>query len=207
MLGYTNLRGLFLFVYLSVGLGFLPFRTEAQGTPRELDRTQFGIGYIANAPDLMAGIGGYVVVPKLGGIGIYVDAKYDLQNPSDTQEFEPGLTVDQVENEVDGATFLESESSYQSFNVAVVRPLNPFLMVYFGGGLAQRTRYSEYEDRSGTLGRGGVFWVEDPSQEENRLNMMIGFMMRMGPRITSQFGFETQPRGITTGVSLRLPSW
>ena len=207
MLGYTHVRGLFLFGGLVMGLGSFPCHAVAQGAPRALEGPQFGIGYIASAPDLMGGIGGYVVVPTLGGIGIYLDAKFDLQNPSSSEEFESSLTAEQVPHEVVGANFIESESSYRSFNVAVVRPLNSFLMVYLGGGLAQRTRYNEYEDPSKTLGRGGIFWVEFPSEAENRMNMMIGMMMRVGPRITSHFGFETQPRGITVGISLRLPSW
>lgn len=81
-------------------------------------------------------------------------------------------------------------------------------MVYGGGGIAQRTRFNEYEVPGDvSLGRGGLLWVEDPSQEESRVNLMLGLMMRVSSRITSHFGFETQPRGITAGMSLRIPSW
>lgn len=207
MRGIMRLRGLVAPLGFILVLGSFPSRAETQEEPGELDHTHFGIGYIANAPDLMSGVGAYFVIPKLGGIGLYVDAKFDVKNPSDSPEFDSSLTADDVPNEVEGASYIESESSYRSFNVAVVRPVSPFLMVYAGGGLAHRTRYAEYEDPRQTHGRGGVFWVESPSEEEDRVNLMIGMMMRVGPRITSHFGFETQPRGITAGLSLRLPSW
>ncbi len=209
MRGFANARILCtaLLVGLLWSVGSSDLEAQSRSGPRELDAPQFGIGFIANAPDMMTGGGAYVVLPKWGGIGIFVDAKFDYQNPSDSEEFEPGLTADRVPFEVDGANFIEHESSYRSFNVGLIRPINPFLMVYGGAGLAKRTRYSEYEEPSREYGRGGIFWVEAPSEAEDRLNMMIGLMMRMGPRITSHFGFETQPRGITVGFSLRLPSW
>jgi hypothetical protein len=36
---------------------------------------------------------------------------------------------------------------------------------------------------------------------------MLGVFFRLTSLISSQFGFETQPRGITAGASLRLPRW
>lgn len=191
------------------GLGIWVPTADAQSRPRvrELDGLQFGIGYIANAPDMVTGGGAYVIFPKWGGIGIYVDAKFDPENPSDSEEFEPGLTAVQAQNEVPGARFVEHESSYRSFNVALVRPVSPYLMIYGGGGLAYRTEYQEYEEPSKNYGRGGIFWVEAPSRDETRFNIMLGIMMRMSSRLTSHFGFETQPRGITAGLSFRLPSW
>lgn len=196
-----------LTVGMVVGLGCLPAGGRAQNRPGPLEGPHFGIGYIANAPELMGGIGGYFIVPKFGGIGLYMDAKIDLKNPSDTEEFEADWTPERVADEVTGANYLEHESSYSSVNLAVIRPLNPFLMVYGGGGLVRRTRYMEYEDPNRTLGRGGVFWVESPTEEETRVNLMLGMMMRVSSRITSHFGFETQPRGITAGLTLRFPSW
>jgi len=207
MRGYKHVRRLLALSAVAGSIGLLPSVADAQEGPRELDRPQFGIGYIANAPDLMSGVGVYAVLPKFGGIGLYVDAKFDLGNPSDNMEFEPSLTDEDIENQVDGANYVESESSYRSYNVALVRPVNSFLMVYIGGGIAHRTQYAEYQDPGKTVGVGGVVWVESPSEEENRTNLMVGIMMRMGPRITSHFGFETQPRGVTAGLSLRLPSW
>lgn len=197
----------FLLLGSLAGYGFLPQAARAQQTIPELDRTQFGIGYIVNAPDEMGGVGGYVVFPKWGGIGLYLDYKWDFSDPANSEDFEEGLTAEDVPFEVPSAFFLEKEPSYRGFNVALVRPVTSFLMLYGGAGLKQRTVYHSYEDPSGTLGRGGVFWVESTSESDDRVNVLLGLMMRVGPRVTSHFGFESEPRGITAGVSLRIPRW
>jgi hypothetical protein len=187
--------------------GFVPQATSAQQTLRELDRTQFGIGYVANAPDELGGVGGYVVFPKWGGIGLYVDYKWDLSNPADSEEFVGTLTAEEVPFEVPSAHYLERTSSSRGFNVALVRPVSSFLMLYGGAGLKRRTRFESFQDPTGTMGRLGVFWVESTAGTENRMNVLFGLMMRVGPSVTSHFGIETEPRGITAGVSLRFPRW
>ncbi len=207
MRGYTQLGFCFVLLFLGLGTGG-PFQgLLGQQTVRELDRTQFGIGYIVNAPDQMAGIGGYVVFQKWGGIGLYVDYKWDLSNPADDDGFEEGLTAEEVPYEVSGAYFLGKESSYQGLNFALVRPVNSFLMLYGGAGLARRTEYYAYEDPSTNLGQLGAFQVESTAESGDFVNVLFGIMMRVGPRVTSHFGFETQPKGVTAGLSLRLPRW
>ena len=185
--------------------------------PREIDRKQYGFGYVVNAPEMMGGVGAYVLFPpgswglseRLGAWGIYVDAKFDLENPSDSDDFEPDWTAQMVLDSIQGNIPGETQSSWMSLNVALVRPVNPYLNIYAGGGYARRTKFRLYEDPSGEwdLGRADVFWVESPSELDTRFNMMVGIMMRLGPRISSQFGIETQPRGVNAGVTLRLPAW
>jgi len=206
---FTPVGICFLLVSFGLGTGAISQDLLAQQTKtiRELDRTQFGIGYVANAPDEMGGVGGYVVFDKWGGIGVYVDYKWDLSSPANEEGYEEGLTAEEVPFVVANANFLERKSSYKGFNVALVRPISSFLMVYGGGGMAKRTRYHSYEDVSTTLGRGGVFWVESIDETGDFFNAMAGLMMRVGSRITSHFGFETAPRGVTAGLSLRLPRW
>jgi len=172
-----------------------------------VERAQFGIGYVANAPESMAGIGGYVILPALGGIGLYLDAKFDPTDPSDKSGFEAGLTAEQVRETVPGNEFIKDESSWQSFNAAVVRPLNPYLIVYAGGGVAKRTVFELYEEPSGTWGMSGVLWVEAPDREETRVNFMLGAILRLSSRISTHFGFETEPTGVTVGASVRVPRW
>jgi hypothetical protein len=172
-----------------------------------LERTHFGIGYVANAPGLLAGGNAYLVIPRWGGVGIYVDAKFDIDNPSGDDAFVDSLDATQVANQVTGAEFVDAESSWRSINVALVRPVSAFLMVYGGAGISHRTRYHFYEEPSQTLGLGGVFWVEAPAEEEDRVNLMLGVLMRLSSRVSTQFGFETEPRGLSVGASLRLPRW
>jgi hypothetical protein len=175
---------------------------------QELDRVRFGIGFVANAPSQMVGVGGYVLLPVLGGIGLYVDGKGDIDSPAEDRAFEEGLTAADVENDprYAGTRFLEDETSWRrNYNVALVRPVNPFLMVYGGAGISQGEGYTLYDVPQGDVGR--ALWVRDPRGDENRVNFMVGLILRVVPSISSQLGFETQPRGFTAGLSLRLPPW
>jgi hypothetical protein len=191
------------FLGVAVGVGAMPL--WAQGAPGELSRTQFGIGYVANAPSLMAGGGGYVLFPAWGGVGLYVDAKFDLHNPSDDVAFRPGTTPEELEAEIPGVEFIKRETSWRSFNVGLVRPLTPALMAYAGAGYSRASYYRLYQEVSMDVGR--AIWVEAPDDEETRVNLMLGILVRVNATITSQFGFETQPRGMSIGASLRLPRW
>ncbi len=167
-----------------------------------------GIGYVANAPDVMVGGVAYVVWPALGGIGLYVDAKFAGGSPSGSEDFEEDWTPGRVESEIPGVNFRQKESSWRSFSVAVIRPLNPSLMVYGGLSRFNRTEYWLYEASTTVdLGRAGIFWVESPDDAESGVSVMAGALMRLSSLISTQFGFESRPRGITVGVSLRLPPW
>jgi hypothetical protein len=188
-----------------ISTGFGPPPLGAQSLPRELSRTQFGIGYVANAPNMLGGGNAYVLFPVLGGIGLYVDAKFDLNSPSDDLAFRSDITDDEVGSEVPGAEYIKREFSWKSFNVGVVRPLTPFFMIYGGAGPSRATVYHLYETIEADIGR--ALWVEAPDREETRVNLMLGAFLRLTSLISSQFGFETQPRGITVGASLRLPPW
>ena len=53
----------------------------------------------------MAGGGAYLVTRYLGGIGVYLDAKFDIEDPSGDRDFESGLTADEV--------FQAKEAGYQ----------------------------------------------------------------------------------------------
>ena len=173
-----------------------------------MDRVHFGIGFVANAPNQMVGAGGYVLLPLLGGIGLYVDWKGDIESPADDRAFDKGLTAAEVvaDPRYAGTNYVTRETSWRrSFNVALVRPLNPFLMVYGGAGYAQGELYALYDVPQGNIGR--ALWVRDPEGDEDRVNMMFGFILRMLPMISTQIGIETQPRGVTAGMSLRLPPW
>ena len=199
-----SLRG-FLFGAVACGITLAGQPAAAQGPTQP----HVGIGYVANAPDVMLGVVAYVVWPALGGIGLYVDAKFPGSDPSGSKDFEAGLTPDQVVGQVAGVNFRKSEASWQSFSVAVIRPLNPSLMVYGGLGRFEKTEYYLYEADPETtdLGRAGVFWVEAPEGAETGVSIMVGALMRLSSVISTQFGYETRPRGVTVGLSLRLPPW
>lgn len=193
---------------LTVLLGLLaaaPFPTRAQTTTSGMERPHFGIGYAANAPNVMAGGGLYRVTSLWGGLGFYIDAKFDVEDPSGQDEFESGLTAGDVLDQVEGARFVKRESSYKSFNAALMKPVSPYLILYAGGGVVQRTRYHLYQAPDSDLGVAGIFWVRAPLEDDTQGNFMVGAFMRVSSFLSTQVGIETEPKGFTIGVSIRLP--
>lgn len=166
--------------------------------------TTYGIGYVANAPDMLAGGAAYVILPVAGGLGLYVDAKFDTSDRSDDDAFDPTLTAQEVDDQI-GDEFRADESSWTSFNAALMRPLTPAFTVYAGAGYARETVYYEYFDESRERGLAGIYWVEAPDQEATKVNFLAGMLLRMTPWISAQFGMETAPRGATVGISISYP--
>lgn len=175
----------------------------ASGVAQNVRRTRVGIGYVAAAPDLMAGGAAYVLMPLAGGIGVYVDAKLDASNPSRKSNFEPGLTAEQAESQ--GDDYGISTDSWRAFDVALIRPIRPALAVYAGAGYAGKTKYSEYYDNTGTRGLVGHYWVEDPTAKKSTVNVMAGLFLRMGRFLNAQMGVESAPGSFTVGISVLLP--
>lgn len=172
------------------------------------DRVQFGAGYVGNAPDVLGGGMAYAIFPVLGGLGVYVDAKFDIDSPEDQLAFNPAITRSDVLNDpaYQGAQFLSTETSSRSFNVAVVRPLRPTLFLYAGGGITQQSSYYLYSvPEQGNIDR--ALLVADPTEDEDKVNLMAGLILRISSVLSSQFGFESEPNGVTIGLSLRLPRW
>lgn len=191
----------------SLALPVLPAAAQQASGPSPLSRTQFGIGYVANAPDATVGASAYVLGTRWGGLGLYVDAKFDLTDPSSERGFDPSVTSRQVASDV-GGDFLKTEESWWSVNLALVRPLTPSLMAYAGAGLATVTSFDLYTvDEAEPVGLGGVVWAEDPEAAATRANLMVGVIMRITPRVSTHFGYETRPSGVTVGASLRVPRW
>lgn len=205
---------LHLSILLLTGSAIAAQPLQSQSTPPPLTRTQFGIGYAGNAPDALLGGSAYVLVPKLGGleggIGLYVDFKMGLGSPEDDREFNPDVTVQELLGDPNRETadFVKEESYFTSVNLGIVRPITPFLMAYVGGGITRLTRYEMFNlDLYDPVGVGGLVVVENPERDATRPNFMAGVFMRLSSHVSTQFGIETQPQGLTVGASLRLPPW
>lgn len=169
-----------------------------------LSWSRFGIGYVTDAPSMMAGVSAYVLFPSLGGWGLYGDAKFDPGSPAHDRYFEH-MTAQDAENSVPGLQFIQKQDSWQGFNVAVVRPVTPGLMLYVGGGYAKRRRYNSYNDPSQQLGQLGIFWAQSTRDTHATGNLMVGGYLRMGRYIAFQTGIETRPLGFTLGGTLKFP--
>lgn len=176
----------------------------APGRAQSVGRTRVGVGYVAAAPDLMAGGAAYVLFPVAGGIGVYVDAKLDASNPARKSNFEPGITAQQAESQY-GDEYGFSTDSWRAFDVALIRPVKPALAVYAGAGYAGKKKYSEYYDNSGTRGLVGHYWVKDPTGDRSTVNVMAGLFLRMGRFLNAQMGVESAPGSFTVGLSVLLP--
>jgi hypothetical protein len=169
----------------------------------------FGVGYVADAPSMMAGVNGYVLFPALHGFGLYVDTKWDVDSPRKDPAFEP-ITAEQVQeqnpfNDTIIAIPNGQQNSWRSVNVAVVRPVTPALMLYVGGGYARRERFQQFTDSRKELGELGVFWAQLATQTETTVNVMFGAFLRMGRHLAFQTGFEHRPGGFSLGATLKFP--
>ncbi len=169
---------------------------------QQVTQPRVDIAYVANAPDLMTGGGLYVLFPAMGGLGLYVDAKFDPSSPSRKSNYLPDVTAAQAAGQF-GDSYQDTQDGWRSFNVALIRPVTPALMVYAGAGAARKTKYNEYQDTSFTRGTFGKYWVKDVST--NSVNLMGGLFFRMSRFVYTQFGLESSPGGATVGLSIALP--
>jgi opacity protein-like surface antigen len=189
-------------------LGALAAPLGAQGyTPPPLQHAQFGIGYTANLPDVQVGGSTYVLLPRWGGVGVYVDAKFGVSGPPKELGYDASVSAAEIENDL-GGTFVKAEGTWWSANAALMRPLSPYFTLYVGGGVAHQSSYRLYNvDRDLNVGVGGVVWARDTRGDEYRPNVMVGMITRLTSRMSAHIGYETAPDGVTVGLSLRLPRW
>lgn len=175
----------------------LPGRAAAQ--EQMVLEPHFGAGFVVLAPHQYIGFSAQALTLRMGGIGIYVDAKFDRTPPSKEQEFDPSLTADEAEDLFGDRLFTE-EDSWQSVNVALIRPVIPELLLYLGAGYSSQEHYRQYYDQSGERGLEGLYWVEDPGRSGSKLNLLGGGFFRISQSLLVQFGVETKPRGVTVGA-------
>ncbi|MDH5758942.1 MAG: hypothetical protein OEZ65_05085 [Gemmatimonadota bacterium] len=191
---------LLLVAPLAVGLFHTgPIHAQEVSSPR------VGVGFVSNAPEQMAGASAYFVLPVAGGLGLYVDGKWDVDSPSGDVAFDPTLTAAEAEAQIADIQQMDLVESWQTFNVALVRPISPSLMFYAGAGYVRTHPYREYYEPTQEMGRAGFFWVGSPEEEGSDVNLLVGAMFRITRLLNIQTGFETLPKGFTVGVSLRLP--
>ena len=177
------------------------------GVPASRARTfqpRVGIGYMANIPHQFAGVSAHVLLDYFGGVGLYVDAKFDPDGPEDEEGFIDSLTAAEVDQNFNDQFFSE-EGVWTSFNVGVMKSLGPQFVVYAGAGWADAKQYVEYLDSDRDLGEAGFYWVRDPDNSGGELNVMGGAMFQLTSNIAFQVGAESAPGGFTVGASYLIP--
>lgn len=165
---------------------------------------RIGAGYVTNIPNQFVGVSAHFLSRRMGGIGLYVDAKFDLDSPADEPGYLPNLTVAEVEAERNDQV-LRREGSWTSVNAALMRSLTPQMVVYAGAGYSDAREYREYVDEAGQMGFLGLYWVRDEVASGPRLNLLGGVMLQISSVIALQLGGESAPGGFTVGASYLIP--
>lgn len=198
-MGYLSKRS-FLMAGMTVYLALFPDPGYAQ---QHVPEPSLGVGYVVNAPHMFLGFSGQVVLPRWGGVGLYVDAKFDLESPAGEPGYEPDLTPEEAEQLGDEERL--EEGSWRSFNAALLRPLSPGLTVYAGAGYARRDSYRKYFDSSRERGLLGLYWVADEEASGSEVNFLGGAFFRISRTLQLQFGVESAPLGMTVGGVFSIP--
>jgi hypothetical protein len=197
MHGWVALRLAVLFLAVGACTG-LAGRLSAQPTYP----TGAGLGYVVRAPDQLLGFSAHAISGRRGGVGLYLDAKFDLDSPARTDLFLADRSAAQAD--AAGHRRFREQFSWTTANAALIRPLGPALAAYAGAGLSRRRVYSEWSDPTGSTGIGGVYIVEDPDFRATQANFLGGFIFVIG-RVSLHFGGESTPRGATVGGMYTVP--
>jgi hypothetical protein len=176
---------------------------SAQGEGRVF-QPRMGVGYVANVPNQFVGASGHFVSSFMGGMGLYVDAKFDLDSPEDDEKFIDSLTAADVENTL-GDQLLRRDGVWTSVNVAVTRAVTPQLVAYAGVGYSDSQEYVEYLDEQREMGMLGFYTVRDEEASGGQVNFLGGVMFQISRTVALQLGGETAPGGFTIGLSYLVP--
>jgi hypothetical protein len=169
--------------------------------PHLRNSAYIGIGYVTNVPNTFVGFNLLGLTPKLlGGAGLYADVKFTTSSPGSQSSFLEGVSVEQAEITF-GDQLFEQKSDWLSFNVALVYAVTPELALYGGAGYAKETAYKQYFDNSEIRGEFGFYWIEDPANSGNRVNVLGGGFIRLARFLLFQVGAEAQPLGATLGLT------
>jgi hypothetical protein len=164
---------------------------------------RFGVGFVANVPDQLAGLTVHVMPPGFP-VGVYADVKFDVDSPRETEGFVDSLTRAEVED-TRGDRLLSTDASFTTVNVGLMTAITSGLVAYAGAGYSNGTEYAEYVDLNTELGKGGIYWVEDTVEEPSKVNFTGGVFFQLGGNFAFQIGADSNPRGFSLGISYLTP--
>lgn len=179
----------------------------AQGVPNLRNSSRVGVGYVANIPNTYLGFSALGMTHKLfGGLGLYADFKTTTTDHTSDPDYYPGISVDSASLGLADLLYTE-ESEWLSVDVALVYAVTPDLAVYGGAGYTREKHYQQYyDDRAPPLhGEFGFYWIDDPENSGDRINVLGGVIFRLTRYAHFQLGGEMNPPGVTAGVILALP--
>lgn len=164
---------------------------------------RFGVGYVANVPEQLAGLSVHVV-PRGFPVGFYADVKFDVESPRESEGFVDSLTRREVED-TRGDRLLSTDASFTTVNAGLMYPVTAGLVVYAGAGYSNGTEYAEYVDVDAELGKGGIYWVEDTDNPPSKVNFTGGAFFQLGGNFAFQIGADSNPGGFSLGISYLTP--
>ena len=181
-----------------LALGLVPAVASAQGG-REV-----GLGYVVNAPELMAG----VTVQELragSGFGGFIDVKLDVDDPGREETFIAAQTSAQVVASTNHVFFQDDDGWFSISGGLMRRLFSERLIGYAGAGYTRKTHYVEYRDPTSQLGRAGFYWVEDPDGSAVEVNVLGGLVFVLSSRVRVRMGAERVPAGVSLAGVLAFP--
>lgn len=187
---------------LIIAMVALPLATASPALAQVDDSPgMLGVGYVANAPQMLLGGTVWAVIPGLNGWGIYLDAKMDPEDPIGDGVLFSNMTRADVDEQWPSDLEFVSDERWRGFSVAAMKQLSDEMVLYAGGGYSEETVYQQYFDSQENRGVLGWYWVEDPDESRSGLNLVVGGMLRIAESVRIQFGGETVPMGFTIGLS------
>lgn len=101
---------------------------------------------------------------------------------------------------------MDLEEVFRSVTAGVVWPFDPEIALYAGAGFTRERIYEQFWDEEDPeIGDFGHYWVEDPEEERDGVNLTAGLFVQAGRNLFFRIGGETFPLGGSLGVYWALP--
>jgi hypothetical protein len=199
-------RSLFGMALAAVMLAAVPSPSAAQvgrpAAPPDWRLTPtWGAGYMASMPRALIGGMVYMITPRFGGTGVFVDGRLTHESHEDDALFEPGITSAQAQTQY-GDLYVQTVEHWRALRVGLIRPLTPDFALFAGAGYGHGRIYDEYYDNTETRGRGGNYRARNEVDSGGRLSATGGAMFRFGSNLSFQFALDMAPAGFAAGASI-----
>jgi hypothetical protein len=177
-------------------------RAAPTGTPDIRMVPYSGLGYSANLPGVITGLGIFHLEPRWG-LGVFANVHYSLDSPEGDAFFFDDRTAEEARDDAHMA--LREREVYRSVSAGVIWPFDPEIAAYVGLGFTRERIFEEFEDPLQEMGDFGHYWVEDPTQERDGVNVTAGLFFQAGRHLFFRVGGELFPLGGSLGVYAAIP--
>lgn len=99
-----------------------------------------------------------------------------------------------------GDDIIDVEDKHYLFSGGLTYLIFKSFGIYFGAGLNLREQYTEFFDKTYTLGEEGYYYVSGPIDEEYNANFNCGIQCFGAESISILAGFDSKPIGFNIGI-------